>query len=189
MTERPRLVVNIDPNIFREHQYQKEELISFCVKNGLQTHGTETELVERIFIFLTTGVRMVKEHGKKKMLTIPEITSEMMIEEDVIFTERMRRFYHEHLGRSFWFHPEFQSWMRSNPGRTYGDGIAAYRMLEEERNIKRNARVEELDHIAYVKEFLADNPDMTEKDAERCWEHRRRIPGSKLYERNDLSAL
>ena len=189
MTERPPLTKDTDAGSFMENAYRKDEMILFCIENGLQTRGSEAELTERIFVFLSTGIKMIKGSGKRELRITFDITLDSLIEKNIIFTEAHRKFFQKHIGRSFWFWPDLQVWMRDNPGRTYGDAVAAYREQEKERAEKRNARAEEFDHVAYLRDFMNDNPERTPEDAERCWCCKNGSSGNRMYERNDLSFL
>jgi hypothetical protein len=185
-TERPALDNDADPEDFMDHYYLKEELIIFCRQNGLRTSGGKAELTERAYRFLLTGERAAGERVSKRTLS-GEVTADTVIGQNDGYSQKLRAFFEENIGGSFKFSVEFQKWLRSNHGRTYGDAVTAYRDLQ-----KGKARTEigkQFRYNTYIRDFFDDNPGRTLKDAIKCWRYKKNLPGDVEYERSDLDAL
>jgi hypothetical protein len=188
-TERPPLVVGLDPDIFRQFYYLKEELIDFCRSNGLQTAGDKPELNERISVYLSTGEITAKKHTFTVRTTMCQISLDIPLEQNFRCSERHREFFKENIGERFKFNVEFIKWLRSNADRTYQDAVAAYyRILEEKKNGKTVIGAQ-FEYNTYIRDFFDDNKGRTLKDAIKCWKYKKSLPGNNKYERDDLSAL
>ncbi|MGL5414951.1 MAG: SAP domain-containing protein [Clostridium sp.] len=54
MSNKPILDKNLSSTLFRSHHYIREDLISFCKSEGLQSYGNTLDLTEIIAYFLNT---------------------------------------------------------------------------------------------------------------------------------------
>ncbi|MCL2142671.1 MAG: SAP domain-containing protein [Methanomassiliicoccaceae archaeon] len=189
MTERPVLSNNTDPKIFGEYYYLKEELTAFCRSNGLQTTGSKAELTERVRTFLSTGERTVIKRTGRNASNTGAVTEGTVIGPGVVCSQRLRDFFLDKIGSSFKFNIEFLKWLRSNPESTYSDAVTAYGEILEERKGKRSIIGRQFEYNTYIREFFDENPGMTLDDAIRCWKHKKSLPGSNRYEKDDLSAI
>jgi len=186
--ERPALDKLTDPDRFTEYYYLKEELTEFCRRNGLQTSGSKKELTGRICRYLSTGERIIGEHIPKATIA-HAITDETLIEPNAVCSQTHRRFFEERIGGTFRFHVEFQKWLRSNAGMTYGDAVVAYIRIRSERKEKMRDIEDQFRYNAYIRDFFSDNPGRTLDDAIKCWKHKKCLPGNTRYERSDTSVL
>lgn len=53
-----------------------------------------------------------------------------VIPHSVVCSQELRAFFERYLGSSFHFKVSFQKWLHSNAGKTYGEAVEAYRILE-----------------------------------------------------------
>lgn len=196
MQERPALDKRLDSETFRDFYWLKAELLEFCRKNGIPSSGGKIELSERIARFLETGEiapSALKQKraaaGKPGKDTPNAITEDAPIENGFVCTQRHRAFFAERLGKGFTFNAAFQGWLKSNPGKTYRDAIAAYRRILAERKETRPAIGRQFEYNAYIRDFFADNPGRSLSDATRCWRRKKSTGGHNRYEKSDLQAL
>ena len=188
-TERPSLTRELDSAVFRSFYYLKEELVDFCRKNGLPVSGGKPELTERIACFLDTGKVLPPSAKKRPAACAGVITEETNIEAEIVYSEKLRAFFHERIGKSFSFNVPFQKWLKENAGKTYGDAIPAYYRVLEEKKRKKTTIGRQFEYNTYIRDFFADNRGKSLADAVVCWKYKKSRPGRHRYERSDLMAL
>lgn len=189
MTERPVLDRNLNSKTFRDFYYLKEELVDFCRKNGLPTSGGKIEITDRIAYFLDTGKILSAAAAKKKAVVISDIREDTKIEPDFVCSEKHRAFFKEQIGNSFSFNVAFQKWLKSNTGKTYGDAIAAYYQIIEDKKKGKTKIDRQFEYNTYIRDFFADNQGKSLEDAIRCWKYKKQLQGHNRYEQSDLAAL
>ncbi len=191
MSERPALTKEIDSSTFLDYYYLKEELVKFCRENGLPVSGSKNELTKRIADFLDTGTISCSTagHTKSRSKVISEITKSSVIEAGFVCSEKHRDFFRKEIGSSFSFTVPFQKWLKSNPGRSYAEAVAAYYEIMEEKKKKKTSIDSQFEYNAYIRDFFADNAGKTLADAIACWKYKKSRKGHNRYERSDLSAL
>lgn len=189
MCERLNLDNGIDGKTFKEYYYLKEELIDFCRKNNLQTTGGKIELTERIAKFLDTGKRTYKRHTTKRNLSTNKITTDTIIEENFVCSEKHRAFYKEQIGNNFSFNVVFQKWLKSNSGKTYQDSINAYYQILEDKKKNKTIIDKQFEYNTYIRDFFNDNKDKNLEQAIKCWKYKKGLKGHNKYEREDLKIL
>lgn len=189
MIERPVLDKKLDSKTFRDFYYLKEELVDFCRKNGLPVSGGKIELTDRIAYFLDTGEIIAASTGKKKAAVVFDINEDTKIEPDFVCSEQHRAFFKEHIGRSFSFHVAFQKWLKSNAGKTYKEAIAAYYQILEDKKKGKTKIDKQFEYNTYIRDFFADNPGRSLKDAIQCWNYKKQLQGHNRYEQSDLAAI
>ena len=190
MEPRPELTNSLDSRTFREYYYLKEEMAAFCRENHLPASGSKQELTERIACFLETG--KIQQPAAKRTVAHKkadsEITRESIIEDGFVCTETHRAFFRKEIGNSFSFNVQFQQWLKSNAGKTYGDAIAAYHGILEAKKGAKGPIGKQFEYNTYIRDFFADNPGKTLEDAIRCWKYKKSLKGHHRYERSDLAA-
>ncbi len=187
--ERPSLTRELDSTVFRSFYYLKEELVDFCRENGLPVSGGKPELTERIACFLDTGKVPMPSARKKTTQRAGVITEDTVIEAEIVYSEKLRAFFRERIGKSFSFNMPFQKWLKENAGKTYGDAIPAYYRVLEEKKRKKTAIDRQFEYNTYIRDFFADNHGKNLTDAIVCWKYKKSRPGHHRYERADLMAL
>lgn len=189
MSERPELNKKLDAATFRSFYYLKQELADFCKENGLPTSGSKAELTDRIAYFLDTGNVLKPSAKRKTAVNIGTLTEDTVIESNIVCSEKHRAFFSEKIGKSFSFNVPFQKWLKANTGKTYGDAIRAYYRILEEKKLTKTEIGGQFEYNTYIRDFFADNPGKSLRDAIVCWNYKKGLPGHHRYEQSDLCAL
>ena len=190
MGERPELKIGLKGDTFRNFYYLKEELVDFCRKNNLPVSGGKLELTDRIAVFLDTGnVMAAKKVLKKVTLNVGELTEQTVIEKNFVCSEKDRAFFKEEIGKSFSFNVQFQKWLKSNAGKTYGDAIEAYYQILEEKKQGKTVIDKQFEYNTYIRDFFDENKGKSLDDAIICWKYKKSLSGHNRYEQSDLIAL
>ena len=191
MGSRPELNINLDSKTFQDYYYLKAELAVFCRDNHLPTSGGKQELTDRISFFLDTGKvqkPISKRTARHKTLT-SKLTRGSTIEENFVCTETHRAFFEKEIGNTFSFNVPFQKWLKTHAGKTYEDAIDAYYEILEKKKAGKSSIGKQFEYNTYIRDFFADNPGKTLKEAIRCWKFKKGLKGHSRYERSDLDAL
>lgn len=187
MSERPILSRKLEPDIFLQYYYLKEELITFCRDNGLSTTGGKQDLTKRIEYFLRTGEKLVSLSVKRKNPNsiLDEISLDSIIEENFVCSEKHRTFFKSVIGDKFSFNVSFQKHLKNNAGNTYYDAVnEQYKIQEEKKNNKGNSEIDsQFEYNTYIRDFFKDNSDKTLKEAIKCWKYKKSLAGHNKYEK------
>jgi hypothetical protein len=171
----------------------KAELVEFCKKTGINYSGSKFEILDRIAISLDTetvvlGEKKVKPTSKfdwsKEALTL-----ETLITDSYTNGPNTRRFFREYCGAKFSFSIAFMAWMKDNVGKNLGDAVEAWLKINAQSKDKnaQSTIPEGNQYNQYLRDFFADNPDKTFKEARHFWQLKRALPlGKHRYERSDL---
>lgn len=190
MVQRPVLDRNLDSKTFRDFYYLKEELADFCRKNGLPVSGGKMEITDRIAHFLDTGeVLSAPTARKKQRHTSFTISEDTKIEADFVCSELHRAFFKEHIGSGFSFNVAFQKWLKSNPGKTYKEAIAAYDQILAEKKKGKTKIDRQFEYNTYIRDFFADNHGKSLEEAIQYWKYKKQLQGHNRYEKSDLVAI
>ena len=187
--KRPSLTRELDSTVFRRFYYLKEELVSFCREYGLPVSGGKPELTERIAGFLDTGKVPMPSAKKRPTACAGVITEDTVIEAEIVYSEKLRAFFRERIGKGFSFNVPFQKWLKENAGKTYGDAVTAYYRVLEEKKRTKTAIGRQFEYNTYIRDFFADNRGKNLTDAIVCWKYKKSLPGHHRYEPSDLVAL
>lgn len=177
--ERPVLSKQLDSETFLKFYYLKEELFSFCRKNGLPPRGGKSDITLRIAHFLDTG-EIVQTYPSKSRKTKRSgiIKEESYIEDDFVCTEVHRAFFKEKISSQFTFNVAFQKWLKNNPGKTYAEAIEAYHQIIAEKKHQKTRLDNQFEYNPYIRDFFADNQGKTLIEAIRCWKYKKRVARS-----------
>ena len=189
MTERPDISNNLSGNTFRSFYYLKEELVSFCKANGLPTLGDKIEITDRIAYYLDAGDILPVGSGRKAKVSIETIDENSEIEAGFVCSEKHRAFFVEKIGKSFSFNVAFQKWLKENAGKTYLQGIDAYRQILLEKKTRKTTIDKQFEYNTYIRDFFEDNKGSSLADGIKCWKHKKGLQGHNRYEEIDLRAL
>lgn len=188
--ERPVLSTELDGATFRSFYYLKEELVRFCREHQLPAGGGKQVLTERIAHYLDTGeVPAAAVTGRKRARGSGVFREDSVIETDFVCSERHRAFFREKIVPGFTFNVPFQRWLKSNPGKTYGEAIDAYRQIIEEKKRGKTVIDPQFEYNAYIRDFFAAQPGRSLDDAIQCWKYKKSLPGQHRYEAADLAVL
>lgn len=191
---RPQLNKDLSLTDFRDYYWLKRELAAFCRQHGIRATGGKMEISDRIAQFLETGEVPAVEH---KVNAAPRsgfdwsgapLGLETTITADYRNTAHVRRFFTAHTGPQFAFNVPFLRWMRDNAGLTLGDAVAAWRAMDTARRSGADQPEigSQFEYNRYIRDFMADNPDKTTRDARRCWMLKKVRRGPRLYAKADL---
>ena len=179
----------LDSQTFRSYYFLKEELVDFCRENGLPTSGGKIEITDRIAHFLDTGEIVSAQRKRKAKASSSDIYLDAKIGSNFVCTEKHRAFFREHIGAAFSFNVAFQKWLKSNPGKTYKEAIAAYYLILEAKKNGKTMIERQFEYNTYIRDFFADNQGKSLEDAIKCWKYKKQIQGHNRYERADLAVL
>lgn len=189
MSDRPDLQKDLDSKIFRSYYYLKEELTTFCRAEGLPVSGGKKELTERIASNLDGGEIIADKPVSRKKSGVGFITDDTPIEPDFVCSQKHRAFFEEKIGKGFSFNVAFQKWLKANKGKTYGQAVDAYYQIREEKKKGRTKIDSQFEYNTYIRDFFAENQGKTLKEAIKCWNYKKSMPGHNRYEKADLEAL
>ena len=189
LSERPALGRNLDSKTFRDFYYLKEELVHFCRENDLPVSGGKAEITDRIAYFLDTGKILPAQTARKRAAVISAVREDTKIEANFVCSEKHRAFFREHIGSGFSFNVAFQKWLKSNPGKTYKEAIAAYDQILKDKKKRKTKIDKQFEYNAYIRDFFADNKGKTLDEAIKCWKYKKQLQGHNRYERTDLAAI
>ncbi len=189
MDARPALEAHLDARAFLQFYYLKEELTAFCREQGLPASGSKTELTCRIARYLDTGERTAAAPKRRNTAAAGPLMPDTRIEPGFVCSERHRAFFKAQLGPGFSFNVPFQKWLKANAGKTYAQAVAAYGELAAEKKRRPAAIDPQFEYNTYIRDFFADNPGAALRDAIRCWNYKKSLPGSRRYAPSDRAAL
>lgn len=189
MSERPKLNREMNSRIFQDYYYLKEELVDFCRTNGLPVSGNKMEITKRIACFLDTGKIVQPAVRSIHSNAVGEITENTVIESDIVCSQKHRAFFRNKIGKNFSFNVQFQKWLKSNTGRTYGDAICAYYRIMEEKKKEKTKIDKQFEYNVYIRDFFSDNRGKSLEEAIVCWKYKKSLPRHNRYEQSDLVAL
>jgi len=191
---RPELNSQISLPDFQEFYWLKEELRQFCKSVGLEMHGSKIDLTNRIIAFLETGEissapRSPRQKTSSKFdWNKAALSLETVITDNYKNSESVRSFFTNRIGAHFHFTVGFIRWMKANAGKTLKEAAAEWTRLHELKK-DRNYKTEiapQFEYNRYMRDFLADNPDKSSKDAMKYWKLKRAIRGTNEYAKADL---
>lgn len=187
MNKRPVLDRNLDEKTFKNYYYLKSELVEFCHENNLPISGGKIALTDRVAYFLATGKVLNNIKNKSRTINDNIISEDTIIGDNIVYSEKLRAFFEERIGKSFSFKVPFQRWLKNNPDKTYGDAIEAYQQIIKEK--KKVSIDKQFEYNTYIRDFFNDNKGKTLEAAIKCWKYKKSLPGHNRYEKEDLIAL
>ena len=187
MNKRPVLDKYLDEKTFRSYYYLKSELVDFCRENNIPVSGGKIALTDRVAYFLATGKVLNNIKSKSRYTNTDNISEDTIIGDNIVYSEKLRAFFEERIGKSFSFKIPFQRWLKNNPDKTYGDAIEAYQQIIKEK--KKVSIDKQFEYNTYIRDFFNDNIGKALEDAIRCWKYKKSLPGHNRYEKQDLFIL
>ncbi len=137
--KKPQLSCQLSADIFRQHYYDKKELIHFCRSMGIPTSGLKNELTQRIDVFLSTG--QVMPVTRKRQSSKPDSESGLALDKKVFHYRSdlvTRRFLQKHVPNFTGFSALLQKKIRlcldNNEQLTYLDVIEMYKNLIQSKS-------------------------------------------------------
>ena len=135
-----------DNNLFIKPTYQAAAQLRDVVMRspypGAKEHFLITDVDDRdnlTAIIKATIPALPRPKAKKNPMLerkkhVPDSLDEV-ISQRIVCSQELRAFFQQYLGSGFHFKVEFQRWLHENPGKTYGDAVEAYKMLEHTTKI------------------------------------------------------
>ena len=171
----------------------KEELVAYCKSADMNYTGVKFDILEQISRFLDN--KPVEKEQKVKVQSQFDWHSEPLTLETIITdsyknSQNVRRFFQENCSAKFNFNIAFMAWMKANVGKTLRDAVAEWeRQNAQSKNKNFKTDIPKGNQYnQYMRDFFADNPDKTIKEARHFWALKRALPlGFHKYERTDLN--
>jgi hypothetical protein len=173
----------------------KQELVEFCKKTQLSYVGAKFDILERIASALDNGVTEIEKKSQKAKPTSKFLWAKSSLNLDTVITDsytngpNTRKFFKQHCGDKFHFSIPFMDFMKNNCGKTLSDAVNEWRRLNElskDKNFKSDIP-EGNQYNKYIRDFFADNPNLTIERARHFWKLKRSLPlGKHIYEKTDL---
>jgi Domain of unknown function (DUF6434)/SAP domain-containing new25 len=179
---------------FKKWYWLKEEVVAYCKGAGIPYSGSKFEIIDRIAEALDKGLEAPKKAKKADITSKMEwhkadLTLETVITDSYKNGQNVRIFFIEYCGQNFSFNIEFMAWMKANVGKTLKDAVEEWLRITAKSKDKTFKKVipEGNQYNQYMRDFFADNPDKTIKEARHFWQLKRSLPlGLHKYERSDL---
>ena len=192
--KKPKLNNKISLQDFKDFYWLKAELVAFCKKNNINRSGGKIEIINRIIYFIETGKNLEKtkiniQKSKSNFnWNAEKLSCETVITDNYKNTENVRQFFTAEIGKYFKFNVLFINWMKQNIGKTLKDAIEEWNriyILKRDKNHKSEIGVQ-FEYNTYIRDFLADNPKLSIRDAKKYWMLKRETRGSMKYAKSDL---
>lgn len=182
---------------FNTWYWLKEELVALCKQAGLPHTGSKSELRDRIMYALdhagASKPRVAKQPKRSRFnWAKEELNPDTLITDNVSFGPNFRAFMKAEIGAKFSCHSDFMDWVKAHPGKSLGDAVKQWQLLDERKkdpDFKRKIAANNM-YNQYTRDFLADNPGMALKEARHYWLLKKQLPtkdGFVRYEASDLS--
>ncbi|MEK4531593.1 DUF6434 domain-containing protein [Solibacillus sp. FSL K6-1554] len=184
---RPELNLELDVQEFQSFYWLKEELQTFCRKNGMSASGSKSEITDRIAAFLQTG-EIQKPLKKRKSPTNEAIFTDLNL--DTVITENhrcsqtVRAFFKSEIPK-FHFSTYIQNYFRENVGKTYRDVVNAWNEEQERKKdpLYKKQIGSQFEYNQFIRDYFADpkNKANHREDAIKAWYEIKKLPGSNKY--------
>jgi hypothetical protein len=179
---------------FKKWYWLKEEVVAYCKQTQLSYVGSKFQIIERIANALDNDLVPNTQLEKRGISSKMEwhkaqLTLETVITDSYKNGPNVRRFFVEYCGTHFSFNIEFMAWMKANVGKTLKDAVDEWLRIKALSEDKTHKSVipKGNQYNQYLRDFFADNPDKTMKEARFFWQLKRALPLSfHKYERSDL---
>lgn len=189
---RPNLNKDIDPDIFKDYYWLKEELVEFCKELNIPKNGKKQVITARIYHYLKTGDILKEESQKSEVKPICNVmpTLDGKIPNGYRNDEVHRAFFKSVIGEHFKFNVPFMNWMKTNAGKTYEDAVNQWNLIYEEKKSGKKYEISsQFEYNQYTRDFFKHNPKSDRESAIRCWKYKKSLSGHNKYEDSDLSIL
>ena len=195
MKTRPNFEEIEDAEDFDNWYWMKEELVAICKASNIHFNGRKNELRQRI-IDQMNGKKITKSKTQKPTSNFnwakEKLTLKTVITDSVTFGKNLRHFMKSQIS-GFVSSAEFMDWVKQNPGKTLQDAVDIYFKIETDK--KKGIKIDKSDFNvmnAYIDSFLKANPNLSRKEALKCWDIKKYMPAKKglvKYEDADLKLI
>jgi hypothetical protein len=173
----------------------KQELVDYCRLTNLSYAGAKFDILERIANALDDKIKITAKSLLSKQPTskfdwhTEKLYLDTVVTDSYKNSQNVRKFFQQHCGNKFHFSIPFMAFMKNNCGKTLEYAIGEWKklyILRKDKNFKSEIP-EGNQYNKYIRDFFADNPNMTIKQARHFWKLKRNLPlGRHIYERTDL---
>lgn len=163
---KPILNKELSSEEFIEHYYLKNELIDFCKKEGLQTKGKKSDLINRISCYLDENNNLNNTKIYQESSILSE-TPNRDYNKGNNLIGGVKKFFEDKIGLNSEVKSNFQCMIKNT----------------------RKALGKQYQYDYYIREFFLNNPDETFENAVQCWKYKKSLKGSRKYDDSDLVAL
>jgi hypothetical protein len=173
----------------------KQELVDFCKRTQLNYVGAKFDILERIANKLDNVNKInskpiiSKQQSSKFDWHSENLTLDTVLTDSYKNTQNVRRFFLQHCGDKFHFSIPFMDFMKNNCGKTLQDAINEWQRLNKQSKDKKfkSEIPTGNQYNKYIRDFFADNPNLTIDQARHFWKLKRSLPlGRHVYEKTDL---
>lgn len=182
---------------FNRWYWLKSELVQICKMSGLTHTGYKFLLRDRIMYALDNeGALMPMPPKQKKQSKFDWANEDLelrtLISDNVSFGPNFRSFLQDHIGNKFVCHSDFMDWVKANVGKTLGDAVEQWHILENRKNdptFKRNIAAHNM-LAQYVRDYSENNAGANMKEILRRWKIKKQMPtedGFVRYAPSDLN--
>ncbi|MCC5791935.1 MAG: hypothetical protein JJT82_04895 [Legionellaceae bacterium] len=188
-TPTPPLVSGLNAEVFRQHYYDKQELMVFCREKGISTTGLKEDLNKRIETYLRTGHVIVAKpvsHSSK-----PDSQGGLRLDKRVVNYKSdptTRAFFEKHIpdfkGFSALVQKQIKLRLAEGDEFTYGDAIEMHKQFMRDKQSGRLTTVAH-DSCQYNQFFMDYKADVDPKlhSNKEAWMLVRQSAGPKTYQR------
>jgi Domain of unknown function (DUF6434) len=157
--------------------------------------GGKIELARRIESYLL-GQKLPVITGSKKKTSIFDWNKEVLTTSTIITdnyknTENVRVFFKNILGAKFHFTVDFMNWMKAGCGKNLAVAAAEWPKIHQQKkrsDVKKTV-APQFEYNRYIRDFVADNPDLTIKHAIKVWQKKKQLPNGTHYDKKDIGFL
>ena len=185
----PPLTPALQADVFRQHYYDKQELMDFCHDKGISTTGLKEDLNKRIEIYLRTGQKIVVKPVPRS--SIPDSQGGLRLDKRVVnykSDSKTRAFFERHLpgftGFSALVQKQIKQRLADGEVFTYGEAIEMHNQFMRDKQSGRLTTVAH-DSCQYNQFFMDYKADEGQKlhSNKDAWMLVRNSAGPKTYRR------
>lgn len=189
----PELTKHLSPEVFRQHYYDKNELMAFCRNIGISTAGLKEDLNGRIELFLRTGKK--NNIRSRQSVTIADSVDGLKLEQQVVNYKsdpKTRAFFARNIpkftGFSALVQKQIKERLKNSEVFTYADAIQMHKDFLSNKNAEKKAgkAVKVAHESCQYNQFSIDyKHDQSPKlhTMTEAWMLVRNSGGAKTYER------
>lgn len=185
----PPLTSDLKPDVFRQHYYDKQELMDFCRDKGISTSGLKEDLNKRIETYLRTGRKIVVKPAPRS--SIPDSQGGLRLEKRVVNYKsdpQTRAFFERHTpgftGFSALVQKQIKQRLADGEVFTYADAIEMHKQFMRDKQSGRITTVahDSCQYNQFFIDYKADERPKLHSNTD-AWMLVRNSAGPKTYQR------
>ena len=177
MSQRPPLNAAIDPAVFLEHYWLKDELTAFCREHGLKCDGPKRLLSLRVAAFLN-GETPPPAGPRRKSKPMPrQFSRDTVIGDGWRCSQELRAFLESELGAGFRFDRFMRDRIHNGRGQTLGEVMSEW---AARAGASTRSEIEpQFEYNRFVREYRSITSGAAHADIVAAWRRHRDTPVSK----------